>query len=67
MQMRYSRPCYRFALANREEASCVATGVIENTGNGGRHAVINYRQMMIFEGVNKGFDVLVELSEKQFC
>lgn len=65
--MRYSRARYRFELANREEANPAVTGVNENTGNGFRHAVINYQQMMIFEGVNKRFDVLVELSEKQVC
>ena len=63
--MRYSRASYRFELANREEANPTATGVNENTRNGVRHAVINYPQMMIFEDVNKSFDVLVKLSEKQ--
>lgn len=32
-----------------------------------RHAVINYIQMMAFEGVNKRFEVLVELSENEIC
>lgn len=65
--MRYSRARYRFELANGEEANPAVTSVNENTGNGVRHAVINYQQMMIFEGVNKRFDVLVKLSEKQIC
>lgn len=65
--MGYSRASYRFELANREEASPIATGVSENTRNGVRHAEINYQQMMIFEGVNERFDVLIELSENQIC
>lgn len=51
-------------MSYREEANPTATGVNENTGNGVRHAVLNDQQTMVFEGVNKRFDVLVELSEK---
>lgn len=65
--MRYSRARYRFELANGEEANPTATGVNENTANGARRAVINYEQMMSFEGVNIRLDILVELSEKQIC